>query len=111
VFTRVITDRARGFDRIEAGYHGPLYAEISPRHFRCWCARARDCPSFGSVADTRRSMPPRSPTCNARERLVDSDDADFDGGISVSVDLAASGAGTLIGYRAKRHNGCDRCRA
>ena len=30
VFTRVITDRARGFDRIEAGYHGPLYAEISP---------------------------------------------------------------------------------
>src|SRR5204862_1488029 len=24
VFTRVITDRARGFDRIEAGYHGPL---------------------------------------------------------------------------------------
>src|SRR5256885_4680725 len=33
VFTRVITDRARGFDRIEAGYHGPLYAEISPKTF------------------------------------------------------------------------------
>ena len=33
VFTRVIADRARGFDRIEAGYHGPLYAEISPRTF------------------------------------------------------------------------------
>src|SRR5262249_41884291 len=31
VFTRVIVDRARGFDQIEAGYHGPLYAEISPR--------------------------------------------------------------------------------
>src|SRR5690349_10860434 len=30
VFTRVITDRARGFDRIEPGSHGPLYAEISP---------------------------------------------------------------------------------
>ena len=30
VFTRVIADRTRGFDRIEAGYHGPLYAEISP---------------------------------------------------------------------------------
>ena len=25
--------RLRGFDRIEAGYHGPLYAEISPRTF------------------------------------------------------------------------------
>src|SRR5438552_7011986 len=33
VFTRAITDRARGFDRIEAGYHGPLYAEISPKTF------------------------------------------------------------------------------
>src|SRR5215218_525933 len=31
VFTRVIADETRGFDRIEAGYHGPLYAEISPR--------------------------------------------------------------------------------
>ncbi|MGC1640179.1 MAG: 2'-deoxycytidine 5'-triphosphate deaminase, partial [Pseudolabrys sp.] len=26
VFTRVIADETRGFDRIEAGYHGPLYA-------------------------------------------------------------------------------------
>ena len=33
VFTRVIADELRGFDRIEAGYHGPLYAEISPRTF------------------------------------------------------------------------------
>src|SRR5436309_2291088 len=33
VFTRVIADRARGFDRVEHGYHGPLYAEISPRTF------------------------------------------------------------------------------
>src|SRR5438270_11171600 len=33
VFTRVIADRARGFDQVEQGYHGPLYAEISPRTF------------------------------------------------------------------------------
>ena len=33
VFTRLITDRATEFDRIEAGYTGPLYAEISPRSF------------------------------------------------------------------------------
>src|SRR5256885_13148240 len=31
LFTRVIADETRGFDRIKAGYHGPLYAEISPR--------------------------------------------------------------------------------
>ena len=33
VFTRVIADRARAFDTIEAGYRGPLFAEISPRTF------------------------------------------------------------------------------
>ena len=33
VFTRVIADRTSGFDRISAGYHGPLYAEISPKTF------------------------------------------------------------------------------
>src|SRR5207237_10124767 len=33
VFTRVIAAETRGFDRIEAGYHGPLYAEISPKTF------------------------------------------------------------------------------
>src|SRR5215831_7281458 len=33
VFTRVIADCTRGFDRIGPGYHGPLYAEISPRTF------------------------------------------------------------------------------
>src|SRR5204862_5037585 len=33
VFTRLIADRAQVFDRLEPGYHGPLYAEISPRTF------------------------------------------------------------------------------
>ena len=33
VFTRVIGDRARGFDQMPAGYAGPLYLEISPRTF------------------------------------------------------------------------------
>ena len=33
LFTRLITDHGAEFDRIEAGYAGPLYAEISPRSF------------------------------------------------------------------------------
>src|SRR5262249_4577600 len=33
VFTRLITDRAGAFDRVEGGYKGPLYAEITPRTF------------------------------------------------------------------------------
>ena len=29
----MVADETRGFDHISAGYHGPLYAEISPRTF------------------------------------------------------------------------------
>jgi dCTP deaminase len=105
VFTRVITDRARGFDRIEAGYHGPLYAEISPKTFPVLVREG----SRLSQLRLRRGHAALGAddlaALHARERLVDSEDADFEGGISVSVDLAGTGANSLIGYRAKRHTG------
>jgi dCTP deaminase len=105
VFTRVITDRARGFDRIEAGYHGPLYIEISPKTFPVLVREG----SRLSQLRLRRGHAVLSAeelgALHARERLVDSANADFEGGISVSVDLAASGPSALVGYRAKRHTG------
>ena len=33
VLTRLITDKAEVFDKVEEGYHGRLYAEIAPRTF------------------------------------------------------------------------------
>lgn len=33
VLTRLITDRATAFDRIEKGYKGPLYVEVAPMSF------------------------------------------------------------------------------
>src|SRR5688500_18079980 len=33
VGTRVIGDRARGFDQMPAAYQGPVYDEVSPRTF------------------------------------------------------------------------------
>src|SRR5690606_24347616 len=33
IFTRVITDGAQEFDKVPAGYKGPLYLEVSPRTF------------------------------------------------------------------------------
>ncbi len=33
VFTRLIIDGAESFDHIPAGYHGPMWAEISPCTF------------------------------------------------------------------------------
>src|SRR5690606_4080718 len=33
IFTRVMSDNGQEFDKIPAGYRGPLYLEISPRTF------------------------------------------------------------------------------
>ena len=103
VFTRVITDRARGFDRIEAGYHGPLYAEISPKTFPVLVREGSRLSQLRLRRGHSALDADELSVLHARERLVDSEDADFEGGISVSVDLAGSGPNSLIGYRAKRH--------
>jgi dCTP deaminase len=42
---------------------------------------------------------------HARERLVDTANADVSEGIAVGVDLAGLGPNGLVGYRAKRHTG------
>jgi len=105
VFTRVITDRARGFDRIEAGYHGPLYAEISPKTFPVLVREGSRLSQLRLRRGHAQLAADELAALHARERLVDAEDADFEGGISVSVDLSGSGANPLIGYRAKRHTG------
>ena len=109
VFTRVIADETRGFDRIEAGYHGPLYAEISPRTFP---VLVREGSRLSQIrfrrghalldAEGLRGL-------HARERLVDADDADVSDGVAVGVDLSGHLGGSerpgIVGYRAKRHTG------
>ena len=106
VFTRVIADELRGFDRVEPGYHGPLYAEISPRTFP---VLVREGSRLSQIrfrhghallgADALREL-------HARERLVDGDNADVSDGVAVGVDLSGSlGPGGIVGYRAKRHTG------
>jgi dCTP deaminase len=108
VFTRVIADETRGFDRVAAGYDGPLYAEISPKTFpilvregtRLSQLRLRRGDAVLN-ADALRAL-------HATERLVDRDDAVMGDGIAVSIDLRGrasngNGGGAIVGYRAKRH--------
>jgi dCTP deaminase len=105
VFTRVIADETRGFDRIRAGYHGPLYAEISPKTFP---VLVREGSRLSQIrfrrghaqldAESLRAL-------HARERLTDDADADVGEGIAVGVDLSGLGPNGLVGYRAKRHTG------
>ena len=105
VFTRVITDRARGFDRIEAGYHGPLYAEISPKTFP---VLVREGSRLSQIRFRRGHAQLDMTSLRAlhdRERLTDDSAADVGDGIAVGVDLAGLGPDGLVGYRAKRHTG------
>ncbi|WP_425038801.1 2'-deoxycytidine 5'-triphosphate deaminase [Primorskyibacter sp. S187A] len=103
LLTRLITDNGTEFDRIPAGYHGPLYAEICPRSFsvlvrpgmRLNQIRFRDGQAVLDDATLRR--------LHDTETLVDGP-AVIDDGLGFSVDLKPH-EGTLVGYRAKPHTG------
>ena len=105
VFTRVIADGTRRFDMIGAGYHGPLYAEISPKTFPILVREGSRLSQVrfrvgDAVLDTDELE-----ALHAGEPLVDCDDPDMNGGLAVSVDLSGDNARGFVGYRAKRHTG------
>ncbi len=102
VFTRLIVDRAKEFDRIEPGYEGPLYAEVSPRSFSILVREG----SRLNQLRLRRGSPPFSDSELKRlqeEQGIVAGDADISNGIALTVDL--KGWDGLVGYRAKRHAG------
>jgi dCTP deaminase len=105
VFTRLITDRGEAFDRVEAGYRGPLYAEISPQTFPILVRKG----SRFNQLRIRRGSPQFSDTqlrrLHAEQALVDSE-PDIDNGLGFSIDLKGpDSADRRIGWRAKRHTG------
>ena len=102
VFTRLITDRAQSFDRIESGYRGPLYAEISPRTFPILVRKG----SRLNQLRVRRGSPQFTDTqlrrLHSETPLVDGE-ADIDNGLALSVDLKGDTGTRPVGWRAKRH--------
>jgi dCTP deaminase len=102
VFVRLITDRGQEFDRVEAGYRGPLYAEISPRTFPVLVRKG----SKLNQLRIRHGSPQFTDTqlrrLHAEHPLVDVE-PDIDNGLGFSIDLKADGG--RIGWRAKRHTG------
>ncbi len=102
VFTRVIADETRGFDRVANGYHGPLYAEISPKTFPILVREGTRLSQMrlhrgGAALDEKELR-----ALHARERLVDRAEAVMGDGVAVSIDLSGREGG-IVGYRAKRH--------
>src|SRR5215468_9441412 len=106
VFTRLITDYAPSFDRVEPGYRGPLYAEICPQTFLVLVRKGsrlnqlrirHGSPSFGDAA--LRRLHEQTP-------LVSFDgfggEPNIDDGLALSIDLKGSAdSGGRIGFRAK----------
>jgi dCTP deaminase len=106
VFTRVIADETRGFDRVAGGYHGPLYAEISPKTFPVLVREGSRLSQIRFRHGDAGLDGEALRTLHARERLVDRAEAVMGEGIAVSVDLSggvARNATGIVGYRAKRH--------
>ena len=110
VFTRVIADETRGFDRVEAGYSGPLYAEISPKTFPILVREGSRLSQLRLRRGDALLGPEDLRALHARERLADRGEAVMGDGVAVSIDLAGGQTGQtlangdgIVGYRAKRH--------
>ncbi|PLX37524.1 MAG: 2'-deoxycytidine 5'-triphosphate deaminase [Hyphomicrobiales bacterium] len=104
VFTRVITDNGVEFDTVPAGYHGPLYAEISPRTFPVLVRTG----SRLSQIRFRRGAPLLDDnalaTLHMTSPVVDGAEPRFAGGVHLSIDLSEKD-GRPVGFRGKRHTG------
>ena len=104
VFTRLITDYAPAFDTVDAGYRGPLYAEITPRTFPILVRQG----SRLNQLRLRSGTPDFTDTELRRlheAKPIVSGDADIEKGLALSVDLQGSSASPVVGWRAKRHTG------
>jgi dCTP deaminase len=104
VFTRLITDHAVAFDRVEEGYHGPLYAEISPRTFPILVRKG----SRLNQLRLRHGSPPFTDTQLKRlheEVGLVNGPADIEGGLALTVDLYGDPMTRQVGWRARRHAG------
>ncbi len=107
IFTRLITDQGIEFDRVRAGYRGPLFAEVSPRTFSIVVRAGARLNQLrlkrGQFAYSGAGLQ----QLNKKAGLVDAPNdaltADMRDGIPFSVDL--EGDGGAIGYRARKNTG------
>ncbi len=108
IFTRLITDYGKEFERVREGYKGKLYLEVVPKTFSIL---VRQGTKLNQLRFVRGAPPPSDATLDElheKETLVYLDDdvpaeAMIDKGLWVSIDLEGGNNASVIGYRAKRH--------
>lgn len=108
IFTRLITDYGSEFERVPAGYKGPLYTEIVPRSFS---VLAREGTRLNQLRLRRGSPVPSDAgitRLHEEETLVYTGDespgeANIAKGLWLSVDIEGDDNSEIIGYRARKH--------
>jgi len=103
LLTRVVSDGGVEFDRIPAGYTGPLYAEICPRSFSVLVRPGMRLNQIRFRQGQAVLDDAALHALHADQRLVDGEAVIHDG-LGFSVDLTPGPRG-LVGYRAKPHTG------
>jgi dCTP deaminase len=110
VFTRLIANSSEAFDTIDAGYEGPLFAEISPRSFsikvrkgsRLNQLRFRRLNSR-HAAHSLFHVDDRALRQRHQQRPLVDGELTLRHGLLLRVGLAGAGAAeTVVGYRAQR---------
>ena len=102
VLTRLITDGGNEFDRIDAGYRGPLYAEICPLSFSILVRSGSRLNQVRLRRGNARLTDKDLAALNTEIKVV-SGNAQIDDGFGFSVDLAR--ADLPVGFRARPNAG------
>lgn len=112
VFVRLIVDRAAEFDRVPAGYKGPLYAEISPQTFPVLVRQGSRLNQLRLGRGSSLANDAALRAVHAEIGLVGEETAIKKATLDLTIDLSgdpASGPGAnkpgdgLVGFRARRH--------
>jgi dCTP deaminase len=114
VFTRLIADRQDGFDSVEEGYAGPLFAEICPRTFSIkvrYGSRLNQIRFLRRVGQQLDAEGRPGRVGDRRLRAIHSDVGLVEGeaaireGLNLRVSLTPAEPSGLVGYRARRYAG------
>ncbi len=107
ILTRLITDRTAAFDRVERGYHGPLYVEIAPRTFSVVVRTGTRLNQLRFRRGTPTVASGELQRLHDEQQIVmalgDENKMGEDGMLRVTVDLGGDGGDSLIGFRARKH--------
>jgi dCTP deaminase len=105
IFTRIIADRAQEFDKIAAGYTGPLYIEISPRTFPIVARQGSRLSQIRFRKGRAQIGEEALAALHVSDVLVSDANPNISGGgVALSIDLVG-GSNRLVGYRGKHHTG------